>query len=228
MKRFGVFCLVLTLSLAVSAQTFIVGSTEERRIFEPLIASVLRDAGLEPSFIYEPQARLMASLTQGKIQGGFFLTEEMAKSVEGATIVPAPLYANEVVAVTVKQGLSIKSAKDLETLKVGIVRGNPTHKLAVQGATATEYDSMPTLFKLLAGGRLDAVLSSKTGVPGHVKAAGITTYTVHEPVLLSIELYFVVSSSGKESLGALTEAFKRKIDSGQWAKEYGKISKKTY
>lgn len=218
----------LALTVPAAAQNLAVGTTDPIKPFIPLVEKVLKEAGFTVTATVLPQARLFSELSGNNLGGGFFISDVVFQSNQALVKVPVPLFKNELVAVSVKPGVTVKTAADLKNYKVGIVRGNATHEAITKGLSPAVTDSDDQQFKMLAAGRFDVAVTSRTLAPTLAKTAGIGSYTIQEPAVLTTLLYFGLSPANAGLADKLTAAFKKWVDSGAWDKEINAVIAKQY
>jgi len=218
-RKAPIAILLLAWAMPFFAETFTVVSIDTLKPFEPLIAEVFTSAGFEAEFSYEPYARLLYSMRKNLYQGTFFTTIQLATELPGIRAVPVPLYDNDTVAISVKPGIVVRSVEDLSRYAVAIQRGNPTQTEITKGIPVVDVASLEVEFQMLDSGRVDVILAPRALTPGLARRAGLAAYTVHEPPLLTMPLYFFVGETGYDALEPLTREFSKKVESGEWARE---------
>jgi ABC-type amino acid transport substrate-binding protein len=224
MKKLLFVVLSVLLASGLPAQTLKLVTTDQLKPFQSLVLKVLKEAGVDATVVGEPQARLMADLGGGAVDGGFFLTTIALEQVPGLVKVGVPLYRNEIVAVAVSPDVKVASTADLAKYKVGIERGNKTHEAVVKNlSNVIPVDNQPTQFKMLAGGRFEVAISARALIPSLVKEAGIAKVYVQEPPVLVQPLFFVLTAKNQALVAKLTAAFKAEVDSGAWAKDLNAV-----
>jgi ABC-type amino acid transport substrate-binding protein len=176
------------------AQTLSLGSTEVTQSVFPVVEKVLKEAGIPAKISVVPQARLFSDIVTGGLDGAFFLGDQALANLKGVVKVPVKLFQTDLVAVTVGPKPKITSVADLKGLTIGVVRGNGAAEALTKGLDPTLVVNDLTQIKMLAGGRFQVALVSRTAVPLLAQEAGVTNLVIQEPSLLTSAVYFVFSS----------------------------------
>ncbi|MBU0926446.1 MAG: transporter substrate-binding domain-containing protein [Spirochaetes bacterium] len=207
------------------AQPFIVGATDQARAFEPIVRIVLAEAGVDATFQFVPQARLITSLSSGAYQAGFFISDAGLAAIPGSRKVPVALTSVETIAITLDPSIRVASPSELGRYSVGIVRGSRISEALTSGIEAIQATDYTTLLMMLKAGRFQVAIMSSTLVPYAEEYMDGADYYIQQPPLSSTPLYFVLSSSGIARLDALTRAFRAAVDDGAWARELELITR---
>jgi len=177
--------------------------------------------GIEADVRFVPFARLQQEMAKGTVDGAFFLSEGVLQTVPLYEAVPVPLYRNEYLAVTQAQGPELRGA-DLKGKTVGYPRGYPGMADLVEGAEVTTVVDEEQGFRILGAGRVQVLIASRTSTQIFGAAAG-QSLKIHEPPLLTSDLYLVVRRSLVKEKAALTAVFRESIKDGSWERDVAEV-----
>jgi hypothetical protein len=224
MKRYATLLSIMIAMASAGAQELRVGTIEGMASFSPLMAKVLKEAGFDIKIVTFPQqGSLLQDLAKGAVDGAFFLAQPVIAQVN-AVRVPIRIGQTDFCAVATDPAIKVAGSGDLRKYTVGIVKDNPGHAAVTRGMTVTIADSDAEEFKMLGAGRFQVAVSIPQMVPIMARLAGIKSYYVQKPPLLSTPTFFALSAARAGIEPKVEAAFKKWVDSGQWEKEASSIA----
>ncbi|MBL8968523.1 MAG: transporter substrate-binding domain-containing protein [Spirochaetaceae bacterium] len=167
------FCLLaltlacLALALPAVAERFVFSSLEvfprsapDGSGFEDrILAEAMRRLGHDFELVRIPSERALVSLDQGLIDGEYVRIAGLGTTYPSIVMVAEPIAKMEFVAITLSPSLPIDSWKDLEGLRLGVIRGWKIVEDKTRGFPKLQpMRDEAGLFDMLAYGRVDAIV----------------------------------------------------------------------
>jgi len=216
-KGIGVL-LASALAAFACAQQMRVATMEATAFYGDAMKGALKEAGIDAAIVVMSQEDMIAGLAKGTIDGAFFLAEPLIVQAKGAVKVPVQLAFTDFCAVTLDPSVKIANPGDLRKYSVGVTKGNVAHGAVTRGMKTVEAENDLELFKLLASGKAQAIISVDKAAPGLAKAAGLAAYTLQTPPLLRSPPFLALSKASEGKQGAIDSALKTLVANGQGAK----------
>lgn len=221
LKAFISLILLCLCSLATAAaERITIAGAEITAMYAPLLIKVLARADIEARFIALPQARFLPSLAKGLYDGGFMLSEFAIQDIPGMVAVQQPIGEGLQTAVTLEPGIHITHAADLAHYRVGIERGNKPHQsLRPYLNEYQEVVDATALFRLLAAGRIDVLITPEIFVPALSKEAGLDKVYIQRPPVVRHSIYLGLNQSAAHLEPRIRAVLKESVASGEWERE---------
>ncbi|MFZ6758983.1 substrate-binding periplasmic protein [Undibacterium sp. Ji50W] len=145
----------LQISVNVDSATGLVGAS--------ILSEVYKQAGLRFCVINLPPLRATKEAKAGHIDGEALRPPNYAAAhPELLRIDPAYIVVETLAYAIKSRDLSINKKSDLQTLKVGVVRGIMNAQNATEGLPGITFaDTSESLFKMLVAGRIDVAVDSR-------------------------------------------------------------------
>ena len=189
-----------------------------------LVKAMGKAAGAEvhiSSYAFDAIVPAMMAGTVDIGAAGFSITPERAKRVNFTT----PFYESGLT-IVVPKGSAVKDFSDLKGKRLSVQLGTTSHQYAkkIEGAQITTFNSAGDAILNMLAGQADAVINDKP-VTDYILSqnASIAAKAVHlSPVASADKFAMVVVKSKPELLAAMNAAYKKVVESGEYAALYRK------
>lgn len=212
--------LCLTCTGVLAQQVIRVGTLEGARAYEPAIAAIYKEIGMQAEFVVLPPERSLKSVENGTIDA------EMARVVGGTAgyqnVVETnePLLELHLLAVVRKDFKPTRlTPADLKNYKLGLYRGTKLAEglVAKHGLQAAAANTLLQTYQMLQLGRFDVALVSSVGPPTHFPEVAGALKTLKQPVVTA-RVVHVVNKKWADYVPKIDAAVKAMKADGRWAK----------
>ena len=203
------------------AQTILkVGTLEGARGFEPAIAALYKEVGLQAEFVLMPPERSLKSVENGIIDADMARVMGGTAGYQNIVETKEPLLELQLWAVVRKDFKARKlTPADLKAYKLGLYRGTKIAEglVAKLGLRAAPANSTQQMFQMLAMERFDvALVTSATPLANFPEVAGVLK-TLDAPLSTS-KVVHVLNTKWADRVPAIDAAVKAMKADGRWAK----------
>ncbi len=216
-------CAVLVASCSMSAwaqQKLKVGLAIENKPYEPLIAAIYKEIGLEPEFVVLPSERSLRSVDAGEIDADIGRVAGAVASYPNAMETTESVLDIQLLAV-VKKGFQPEklSPAELKKYKLGHMRGTKMAEGLVKslGMEATQANTLQSIFQMVVGDRFDVALTTSTTPLSAFPEFANTLTTLPQP-LLTTRVVHVMNKKWASYIPKFDAAVKKMRADGRLAK----------
>lgn len=219
-RLLATLCLVTASTSLWAQQVIRVGTMEGARAYEPAIAAIYKELGMQAEFVLLPAERSLKSVENGTIDA------EMARVVGGTAgyqnVVETnePLLELQLMAVVRKDFKPTQLAPaDLKDYRLGLYRGTKVAEglVAKLGLPAASANSLLQTYQMLQLGRFDVALVSSVAPPTHFPEVAHALKTLKQPVVTA-RVVHVVNTKWADYVPRIDAAVKALKADGRWAK----------
>ena len=215
--------------VTVEMPTLRVSAPESLKMYEPLIAAVLTDAGTKPILGFYPASRSRLMFTSGAAEAEFFRIGSLSADYPPGVIFIGPLQS-------VRFGMFIRAAdpqlqgKPAEFLwqqTLGYVRGTLAVEALIKSKNIAKVEIVerPAAVKMLLAGRMDVLIDSERLLLTELQETNTTGAIKLAATVLEEPTYLLLHPKAKMLEPAIKEAVQRWLQSGRWQREYQRINK---
>ncbi|MDC7221731.1 MAG: transporter substrate-binding domain-containing protein [Spirochaetales bacterium] len=161
MKKIILTLLIMSVAFILSAQTLTMGADDATKMYYPVVAKILSEAGYSSELNVQPGGRSISSANSGELDGEIWRIESIQGKFPNLMPVPTPLKTLDFKAYYMLNGSVINSEADMKGKKIGTMRGNK----AAEGYLASVDNEViyalnpENLLKLLESNRVDVVIA---------------------------------------------------------------------
>ncbi len=219
MKKAILASMAVLLAAGLGAQALKIATMEQTAFYGPAVLKVLKEAGFDAQIVTMTQAETIRALGEGTVDGAFFLADPLIAEAKGAERVSVRLMQTDFIALTVDPAIKIANPGDLRKYKVGIVKAQSAHAALTRGMKPEQAETDLEEFKLLAEGKVQAIIAVDKAVPALAAASGIKSYVIQRPALIRSPTFLALSKAQAGKKGAIEAVLKKWVDEGRWEKE---------
>ncbi len=219
MRKVILASLAALLAAGLGAQALKIATMEQTAFYGPAVLKAMKEAGFDGKIVTMTQPEIIKALSEGAVDGAFFLADPLIAEAKGATRVSVRLMQTDFIAVTLDPAIKIANPGDLRKYKVGIAKGQSAHAAITRGMKTAQAETDIEEFKLLAEGKVQAIIAVDKAVPALAAASGLKSYTIQQPPLIRSPTFLALSKAQADKKAALEAVLKKWVDDGRWEKE---------
>jgi polar amino acid transport system substrate-binding protein len=209
---------ILGFSQVAAAREIVVSTFKKSSHIVVAVETIMTEAykrlGYDITVIKIPANRSLFMANSGEVDGELFRVNHIDKVYPDLIKVPVNLYSIEMVAFTKNQFFTVDGWKSLAPYRVGYRRGIKVSELNLaKGFETVSALTYKPVFMMLAAGRCDVVVASRTYGMDIVQELELKNISILEPPLTKTGLYHYVHVKNKDLVGPLTTVL------GQMGKE---------
>lgn len=206
-----------------------VSAPESLQMYGPLVAAVLRDAGIKPELNFYPTARSRKLFASGSVDAEFFRIAKLPPDYPADTIAIGPLQS-------VRFGMFVR-ANDPQPVRkpvdwlwqqpMAYVRGTLAVEALLKSRSvlnAVEVGRASAVNMLLAG-RVDVVIDSERLMLQKLKESNASDAALLAHTVLEEPTYLLLNGRARALEPAIRRAVRDWMESGRWQREYQAINK---
>ena len=182
------------------------------RLSGQILKVAYKKIGYDVVLRYLPAERSLQFSNRNKkgISGEINRILSVGDTYENLVPVLVPVNRIEGMAFSHIKSISVSGWESLKPYKIGIRIGTKFAEKNTQGMNVTRSASNQSLFSMLAGDRIQVVITSRTeGLFEIAKNRKLQNVKALEPPLISVPLYHFLHSSKKELVPKITEVLKK-------------------
>lgn len=181
-----------------------------------IIAEAYKLAGIDVKFVKTPGKRSLRLSSSGEVDAELNRIGKIDKHYPTLIKVPTPMYPLTGVSLTNKHDIKVESWADLNTHRIGVIRGVPFYEKPTKGMDKIEVSTYLQLFKMMERDRIDIVIGTEFSCRLTLKKYfPLSNNIIIGKVLLKVDTYHYLHEKNKDIVPLIDIQLKKMQKSGR-------------